>query len=327
MSTATSNILGLIGDIGATNARFAIADEAGVHGEEILKCEDYPTLKDAAEAYLVKVRPTERPRRASIAIAGPVVGDRFEMTNHAWSFSIEETRQALKLETFNLLNDFKALALAVPHLEEKDLRKMNDATVAKEAPIGIIGPGTGLGVASLIWDGGRYVPVPGEGGHVTMPAKTQREFDIFRELVREKYHHVSAERVCSGKGLANLYQAICSLEGRNLPGRTPEDISTAALRGTDPLCTEALDLMIAFLGRIAGNLALTLGAHGGIYVAGGIVNRLGGYFYKSTFIEEFVDKGRFRDYMEAIPVFTILHPFPAFVGLRADLLYGDGQAG
>jgi glucokinase len=311
---------GLIADIGATNARFALADAGGIYKEKILKCRDYPGLSEAARAYLAYAQPGRPPQTASIAIAGPVTGDRFEMTNHLWSFSAEETRKALGLEGLHLMNDFRALALAVPHLQADDVHKVTGPAPKPGAPIGVIGPGTGLGVASLVWDGRRYIPVPGEGGHVTMPAVTLREFDVFAQLRREKYTHISAERVCSGKGLVNLYSALRALDGKtNLPDRSPEEISAAALDGRCALCREALDLMLGFLGRVAGNLALTLGAQGGIYIAGGIVRQLGAHFQTSPFLNEFTAKGRFSDYVRAIPVFVIRHPFPAFIGLQADL--------
>jgi glucokinase len=312
---------GLIADIGATNARFALADSAGIYKEKVLKCSDYTGLRDAARAYLDFARPDTSPQTAAVAIAGPVKGDRFEMTNHVWTFSVEETRRDLGLRRFHLMNDFKALALAVPHLKDKDVRKINDAQPQAEAPIGVIGPGTGLGVASLFWDGKKYRAVPGEGGHVTMAATTQREFDVIAHLLKGKYHHVSAERVCSGKGLGNIYDALRALDGRHdLPELSPEAISAAALDGSCAVCREALDMMMVFLGRIAGNLALTLGAHGGIYIAGGIIGQLAAYFDKSAFLTEYMAKGRFRDYVQAIPVFIIQHPFPAFVGLQADLM-------
>lgn len=311
---------GLIADIGATNARFALAGPDGIDREAVLKCADYPGIAEAAETYLKTISDADKPKQASVAIAGPVNGDRFEMTNHPWSFSINETRVRLGLEKFTLMNDFKAIALSVPHMQAEDVRKIGDGVPVAGAPIGVIGPGTGLGVASLFWDGHRYQAVPGEGGHVTMPAKVQREFDVFRTL-RYKYRHVSAERVCSGKGLVNIYNALRILDGRDdLDVRTPEEISMAALDGSCDICAEALDLMMGFLGTIASNLAVTLGAHGGIYLGGGIINRLGDYFYQSPFYDQFRAKGRFENYLSDIPVFIIQHPFPAFVGLRADLL-------
>jgi glucokinase len=312
---------GIIADIGATNARFALADAGGVYEEKVLKCADYPHIADAVETYLSLAKPEKRPVSAAFAVAGPVTGDRFEMTNHPWSFSRDGTAKRLGFSHFALMNDFVAVALSIPHLAANDRREIGQSAqgpVAR-APIGIIGPGTGLGVSSLAWAGGRYIAVPGEGGHVTMPAVTQREFDIFMQLRKDKYHHISAERVCSGKGLANLYHAIDALDKLGLPERDPEQISAAALDGSCPACHEALDLMLSFLGRIAGNLALTLGAHGGIYIAGGILPVIGKFFDDSAFRAEFEGKGRFNEYMKAIPTYLILNKFPAFIGLQADL--------
>jgi glucokinase len=312
---------GLIGDIGATNARFALAHAGGISDELVLKCGDYPGLLDAARDYLARVAPPSPPRAAAVAIAGPVTGDWFEMTNHPWHFSQEETRKALGLDVFHLMNDFKAVALSVPHLRDADLHRIGGGAARPGGPIGIVGPGTGLGVASLVWDGRKYVAVPGEGGHVTMPARTLREFDLFRVLIDQKYSHISAERVCSGKGLVNVYNALRILDGRaDLPDRTPEDIGAAAIDGSCALSAEAKQLMTSFLGRVAGNLALTLGTHGGIYIAGGIVGRWGADFDEELFRGEFESKGRFRDYMAGIPTLLIRHEFPAFVGLQADLV-------
>lgn len=311
--------LGLIADIGATNARFAICDKDGIRNELTLQCADHPTIVSAAQAYLAQVKPVEMPSVASFAIAGPVTGDWFDMTNHTWSFSQEETRKALGLELFHLMNDFKAIALGVPHITPEYLKKVGGGDAVPQAPIAILGPGTGLGVATLTWGGGRYNPNPGEGGHITMPAKTQREFDLFRTL-RYKYSHVSAERVCSGKGLVNIYNAIRILDGHDaIPDRTPEEISAAALDKSCPVCVEALDKMMKFLGSTAGNLALSLGAFGGVYIAGGIPAKLGQAFHDSSFYEEFLAKGRFSDYLAPIPVYVIHHPYIAFVGLQADL--------
>lgn len=317
------SVPGLIADIGATNARFALADERGIYQEKVLKCADYRNLKDAASAYLDTIEADAPPQDAAIAIAGPVKGDEFSMTNHPWRFSVRKTQDALGLARLNLMNDFKALALAVPHLKDKDLRQIGGESAVPDSPVGIIGPGTGLGVASLVPHDGRYIAVSGEGGHVTMPAKTQREFDLFATLIEAKYSHISAERVCSGKGLVNIYNGLRTLDARgDLPARGPEEISTAGISNSCPLCRESLRLMAAFLGRVSGNLALTLGAFGGIYIAGGIVNRWGDFFDTSSFRNEFESKGRFTDYMKPIPVFVIEHPFPAFIGLQAAIVKG-----
>lgn len=314
---------GLIADIGATNARFALVRNGVRNGAlenvQVLKCADYATIVEAARAYLAMCGAPDV-RAASFAIAGPVTGDHFTMTNHPWDFSIEQTRLALGLDHFTLMNDFKAVALAIPHLHETDRRQIGGTqTPVNESPIAVIGPGTGLGVGSLVWDGQAYRAIPGEGGHVTMPAKTQREFDVFQAL-HDKYRHISAERVCSGKGLVNIYNALRIIDHRNdLSDRSPEEISAAALDGSCTLCAEALRMMIAFLGSIAGNLALTLGAAGGVYIAGGICAQLGEAFFQSDFRDQFESKGRFQSYLAPIPTYLITHPFIAFIGLQAEL--------
>ncbi len=313
-------MLGLIADIGATNARFALADKNNITNIHVLQCEDHPTLTDAAKTYLNIVKPDYTTMVGSFAIAGAVNGDWFKVTNNDWEFSIEQTRKDLNLKSLHLMNDFEAIALSIPHIEDKYLKKIGGGAGDKSRPCAILGPGTGLGVASLVNVGdGRYIPLPAEGGHITMPAKTQREFDLFRTL-RYKYSHVSAERVCSGKGLVNIYNAIRILDGHeDLPDRTPEEISNAALNQECKVCEEALDKVCRFLGSTAGNLAISIGAFGGVYIAGGIPAKLGDFFFNSSFYEEFLSKGRFRDYLSDIPVYLIDHPHTAFVGLQADL--------
>lgn len=313
---------GLIADIGGTNARFALTDGTRYYDERVLKCADYGSLTAAAIAYLAGL---DHPKisAGAFAVAGPVTGDQVHITNHPWSFSIEETRRTLSLDDLVVMNDFKAVALGVPHLAADQIRAAGPAAKPlPDHPIGIIGPGTGLGIASLVPDGaGGYIAVAGEGGHVTAAAQTQREFDII-DILHKKYRHVSAERVCSGKGLVNLYEAICQLDQKALPPRTAEEISAMAIAGTCPACVEALDIMMAFLGNVAGNLALTLNAFGGIYLAGGICAQLGETFMNSRFRSVFEAKGRYEDYLRGIPTYLILHPFIALVGLSAHVKRG-----
>lgn len=307
---------GLIADIGATNARFALCGPEGTYREErVYKCTEYPGLVEAAQTYLAEMG--HPPLQAgAFAVAAPVIGDQVTMTNHPWAFSINETKKALSLTHLEVMNDFEAVALGVPHLGRDMVRPVGpDIEAVPKGQIGIIGPGTGLGVASLIWTGDHYMPVPGEGGHVTAAARTQREFDVLVTL-KSKYRHVSAERVCSGKGLVNIYDALRTLDGRNdLPEMTAEQISKAALDKSEPLCIESLDIMLDFLGNIARNIALTLGTFGGIYIAGGICLQLGDGFFTSGFRENFEGDGRYVDYLKKIPTFLILHPFIALVGL------------
>lgn len=315
--------LGLIADIGGTNARFALSDENGFYEERILQCADFPGIVEAAQTYIDGLKGA-RPAKGAFAIAGPVTGDWFQMTNHVWKFSIDDTKKALSLNSFALLNDFKAIALGIPHIGDGDKKEVGvGQQPEKNGTIAVVGPGTGLGIASLFWDGQQYRANSGEGGHVTMAAKTQREFDLFRTL-RYKYHHISAERVCSGKGLVNIYNAIRILDGRDdLPDRDSKDIAEAAIAKTCSACEEALDKMMAFLGAIAGNLALTLGSFGGVYIAGGIPAKLGDYFFESRFRTEFEAKGRFDTYLKGVPTYLITHPFIAFVGLQHHIMGQD----
>jgi glucokinase len=306
----------LIADIGGTNARFGIVRGSGVEDVKTVSCADYPTLADAAGDYLKTLH--EKPETGAFAVATPLDGaDRVTMTNHAWDFSIEETRARIGLKSLRVINDFTAIALAMPYLTERDYYQVGGSSARKNMPIGIIGPGTGLGVAAVIFaEDGRPVPVSTEGGHVTMPAATAREFALFEYLRWTKYRHVSAERVCSGKGLVNLYHAIVGVDGLALPDKEAADIAAAAIARTCKVSEEALGLMCHFLGIVAGNLALTYGAHGGVYIAGGIVPKLGDYFIASRFRESFEAKGRFREYMERIPAFVVTHSNPGLEGLR-----------
>lgn len=307
----------LIADIGGTNARFGIVDKNGVRDLHFLKCSEYASLVDAVEAYYALINIKQRPDIGVIAVAGPVLGDQVSFTNIPWSFSVSATKTALGFKAFEAMNDFKAVGLAVDGIDQKFVRQFGaDTKPMHGQAIGVIGPGTGLGVASLIWAGDHYICQPGEGGNTTVPATTQREFDLFQAL-HTRYRHISAERVCSGKGLENLYYAIKHVDGKDhLPNLGAEEISRKAMSGECLMCAEALDLMLGFLGRVAGNLALTLNAHGGIYIAGGIPTKLGEAFYASRFLEEFQAKGRFQEYMKHIPTFVIQHDAIGLIGLE-----------
>lgn len=307
----------LIADIGATNARFALVRQGNIDAVEVLACADYPTLDDAARRYLEKT--AAKPETGVFAVATALDGsDRVAMTNHPWVFSIRALTQALGLKYLKVINDFEAIAHAVPFLGKDDYYQVGSGTPEKNMPIAIIGPGSGLGAAGIVFarDGAPII-VPTEGGHVTMPASTPREFALFEFLKFAKYSHISAERVISGKGLANLYLAISGVDNTPLPERTPAEIAATAMSKTCPACVEALDLFCHFLGVVAGNQALTLGAKGGAYIAGGIVPQLGVHFATSRFRESFLSKGRFRAYLENIPTRVITHPYPALAGLKS----------
>jgi glucokinase len=307
----------LIADIGGTNARFALVEGGEIHAETYLKVADFPGPVEAARHYLEgRGKP---PSRAAFAVAGPVTGaDAFELTNHPWKFSISRTRQALGLAWFSLINDFHAVALGVLDAAPGSIRQIGGGTAVHNGNIGVLGPGTGLGMASLVFDPHNgYVAVPGEGAHATVPVNSPREFAVVEWLLRDKYSHVSVERVCSGKGLANLYGGIRAVDGRELPELAPEDITAKALSGECEVCREALTLMMGFLGRVAGNLALTINATGGIYFAGGILPKLGASYVEGSRLRgSFTAKGRFTAYVDRIPTFLIEDPFLPLKGLR-----------
>ncbi|MGK9170105.1 glucokinase [Inquilinus limosus] len=309
--------LALIADLGGTNARFALADSSGTRDTKILHAADYPTLADAAHAYLNMVRPAAVPRQAAIDVASPVTGDRVQLTNAAWSFSIAALKSDLGLERLEVINDFTAVALAVPYLDEADRSQIGGGAPVAEAPIGVLGPGTGLGVSGLVPSAGRWAALAGEGGHVTMAAATEREAAVLDRL-RHRFQHVSAERVLSGMGLVNLYETLSQLDGVDPAARDAAAVTEGARTG-DPHCAEAVSMFASMLGTIAGNLALTLGSRGGVYIAGGIVPKLGPLFDQALFRQRFEAKGRLRSFVVGIPTYLVTHPLPAFIGLRSVL--------
>lgn len=306
----------LIADIGGTNARFALVDEEGGVGAPMaVRCAEYAGPAEAARAVLSAHGITEQPVRGAFCVACPVTGDVVNLTNSAWHFSIEQVRNSLGLERLQVINDFTAVALSVRHVGPEHLLKVGGGAVVDGAPIAVLGPGTGLGVSALVPDSsGQWVALATEGGHVTLAATDARE-DAVLERLRRRFGHVSAERVLAGAGLVNLYEALADVHGVSAVYTAPDAVSQRALDGSDPLCRETLELFFAMLGTVAGNLALTLGARGGVYLAGGILPRMRDAFAQSAFRRRFEDKGRFRDYLAPIPAWLVVHPQPAFAGL------------
>lgn len=308
----------LLADVGGTNARFAWQDNDGAEITDvlILPCADHATLADALRSYLARVG-RAAPPACSIAIANPVVGDHVAMTNHHWTFSIAALKAEIGFERLLVVNDFTALALALPFLRDDEREQVGGKSARPNAAIGLIGPGTGLGVSGLLPDDrGGWVPLQGEGGHITLAGATPREEAVLQVLAR-RYGHASAERAVCGQGLVNIHDALAEIDapGRSPPAHSAADITAAALSGNDARSVEAVQLFCAFLGIAAGNLALTLGAKGGVYIGGGIVPRLGAMFAASPFRARFEAKGRFADYLAEIPVFVIrAQRSPALLG-------------
>ena len=308
----------LVGDVGGTNARFAVVRGAAAPVcAETLACADFPGLDAAVRAYLDRARPPAAPGAAALGVAAPVDGDRVRFTNRrAWSFSIAETRARLGFETLHVVNDFAALALSVPELGPDDTRAVGGGAPRPGAPVAVLGPGTGLGMSGLLPgpDGGRPVPLSGEGGHAALAPVGAREAAVAAMLAR-RFGHVSIERAVSGPGLVNLAAALAEIDGRAPPAAEAAEIASAA--AVDPVAAEALAMFAAMLGTAAADLALTLGARGGVYIGGGVVPRLGGAFPEAVFRARFEDKGRFGPWLAAVPTRIVTRPDPAFLGLAA----------
>ncbi len=307
----------LMGDVGGTNARFAVQEAPGAGPTQVVTypSAEFDTIADALKAYVAQLAGA-RPLQAAIGIANPIVGDHVQMTNFHWSFSIEGVRQELGFDRLLVINDFTALALSLPALQPEHLRRIGAACAADpKGAVGLIGPGTGLGVSGLLHDtSGHVVPLGGEGGHVTLAPGNAREDQVVAAL-RDKFGHASAERALSGMGIVNLYEALCAIDGVAARALDPAGVTGAATAGSDARCVEAVEIFFAFLGSVAGNLALTLGSRGGMYIGGGIVPRLGDWIERSAFRERFVAKGRFRDYLDAIPTWLIhAETSPALIG-------------
>ena len=310
---------GLVGDVGGTTARFGLVEPDGAVGRiAVQECREHAGLAEAVVAYLAGAGQGIRPRRAAVAVACPVIGDRMTLTNHPWSFSVEEVRRRFGFETLTVVNDFSAVARGVPYLRPGDLLPVGGGQPIDGAAKAVLGPGTGLGVSGLIpSDDGGWAVLEGEGGHVTMAAANPREAEVLADLRRE-LGHVSAERVLSGPGLVNLYATLCRLDGEAPePLPAPHDIVGQGLGRRSSRCHEVLRLAAGMLGTFAANLALTLGARGGVYIGGGIVPRYAAAFAASGFRGRFEDKGRFSDYLAAVPTYVVRYEFPAFRGLAS----------
>ncbi len=307
----------LLADIGGTNIRFALLPDGArePQQERSLLCADFPGLEDAGRHYLAEVG-NPSVREAAIDVATAVTGDLIKLTNSPWAFSIEQTRRQLGLDRLLVLNDFTALALSLPVLRAEELRQIGRGEPIGDKPVGLIGPGTGLGVSGLLPTANPWIPLEGEGGHVAFSPMDDREDGVLR-LLRARFGHVSTERVVSGAGLVNVYEALCQLDHVPVRGLQPHQVTAAGMANSDPQAAEALAMFCAALGTAAANLTITLGARGGLYIGGGIVPKLGDYFGRSAFRARFEHKGRFSAYLAGVPTYVIEADNPALRGLAA----------
>jgi glucokinase len=319
----------LVADVGGTNARFGWVEDTSLKVTQVqtLPVADHGGPAEAAAAYLKSLQAVQRgpgvmPRRSAWALATALDGDWVELTNGHWRFSRGALMQSLGVQDLRLLNDFEALALSLPRLQPAQLRA-HGALPRAEGLLAVIGPGTGLGVAGVVQTAQGWKALPGEGGHATLAATDDHEAAVLAE-VRRHFEHVSAERLLSGIGLPVLHRAMCAVAGAAQPDLNAAQIVEAGTQGSDALCQRTLDMFCGLLGSFAGNVALTLGARGGVYIGGGIVPRLGERFFQSSFREKFEAKGRFRGYLADIPTALITDTLAALTGAAAALDPGVG---
>ncbi len=310
----------LVADIGGTNARFALADfgAAGVKLGDMhaFRAEDYETISDAAHAFLEAVQ--AKPKAACFAVAGPITDEVVEFTNSPWVLDIAKVKKQLRLERLLAINDFEALAASVRHLQPSDLAQVKPGVSEPNAPIMVMGPGTGLGQSIIVPAGGKDIIIATEGGHVAFAPQDDEEIEVLRFIMRE-HKRVSIERLLSGRGLVNIHRALCAVAGKPRASLQADEITHAAMTREYPIAVKAVDLFCAILGSAAGDAVLASGARGGVILGGGILPKIRDIFLKSNFVERFLDKGRMRDYVEPVPVDLIVRDGAALIGAAGRL--------
>lgn len=306
----------LVGDIGGTNARFSLVPDAASPARPLptVAIADHASLADALDAILPEDR-LERPKAMLLAIATPLVGASFRLTNADWTITPAELIERFALAEATLMNDFAAQGLAALALRGEHLLAVGEAPIMADAPKVVIGPGTGLGIAFLAKVAERWAILPGEGGHIDIGPRTAREMAIWPHL-RKENGRMSAECALSGRGLENLHQAICNLAGADAP-MAASAITASALAGKDACALEAVDLFLTLLARVCGDMALLTLARGGVYIAGGIGQKLSARIATPGFRREFEDKSPHGAIMATVPLFVMTHPTAALEGLSA----------
>nr|WP_316651372.1 glucokinase [uncultured Gellertiella sp.] len=321
----------LIGDIGGTNARFSILIDVYAEPKEfpIIQTADFATIDEAVQVCVLD-KTSVQPRAAILAIAGPIRGDEIPLTNCKWVVRPKAMLKGLGLEEILIINDFEAQALAIASLSDEFREPIGTAPENFNASKVVLGPGTGLGVAGLIHAQHTWIPVPGEGGHIDVGPRTDRDRAIFPHLDPIE-GRISAEQLLCGRGMVNIYQAICKADGKTQSFASPADISTAGLAGTDAAAEETLSLFSTYLGRVAGDLALVFMARGGVYLAGGISQKILPALRRPEFRAAFEDKAPHSALLKSIPTYVVTHPLAALAGLasyaRTPSRFGMGTEG
>jgi len=321
----TTKVINLVADIGGTNIRIGYFINEGSNSQaadvvnlQVFQCKQYDSLADVLQTYLKQQEIESNTINACLAIACPVEDDLISMTNLPWEFSQSDLKAQLKFNALYLINDYTAIAHAVPLLNEQQKVQVGTGLVVKEKPIAICGPGTGLGVANVVFSDGKCISLGGEGGHVDFAPTDTTEIKIL-EFLLTKYQHVSYEQLLSGLGLEQIYQAVSHINGEKSEDLTAQQISEKALSASCLTCEQALAQFCKVLGSFAGNLALTIASFGGVYIAGGIVPRFIQYLENSEFRARFEAKGRFNDFNRSIATFVITEPQPGILGASAFL--------
>ena len=305
----------VLGDIGGTNARFAFLVDDRIGSIETLAVGDYPRFADSLAAFVSRHPETRAFTRLFLACAGPIEDGRCELTNSSWVIDAVELRASFNCAAVRVINDFEALAWSLPVLAPSDLFTIGNGGVDRTGCMAVLGPGTGLGVACHAPNSAGEIVIASEGGHATLPATCRRE-DAIIEHLRNRFGHVSVERVLSGDGLVNLYEAIAAIDHLSSTPRSAASVTAGAIEGGCPICREALDLFCAMLGSVAGDVALTFAAKGGVFIAGGIAPRIVEYLRDSQFRTRFESKGRYKSYLANIATSVIVRREPAFLGLQ-----------
>jgi glucokinase len=310
---------GLVGDIGGTNARLALIDSEGrVRHLHIYPAANFSSLNDVIADYLERTLGRKRVPRAVIAVAGPVLDGEMEFTNLDWQVSEGDILAQFEFEAVRLINDFAAQALACPLLSGDALRTIGPSLrSAPNEPMVVLGAGTGFGVAGLARSERGDVEVSTEGGHAAFAPSDDVEVEVWGKF-RERYGRVSIERILSGRGLYELYEILAGLQQQKPVLQNEKEVHDAASKG-DPLAAETLDRFCAILGSVCGDLALTFGARGGVFVSGGIAPRMADRLVNGAFRARFEDKGRLSPYVQQIPTSLVTHPYPAIIGAAREL--------
>lgn len=307
----------LVGDIGGTNARFSIILDAFAEPRQfpVVQTADFVSIDEAIQVNVLD-KTSVQPRSAILAVAGPIRGDEIPLTNCGWVVKPKDMLSGLGFEDVVVINDFEAQALAVASLSDEDRVKIGGGEERPAGSKAVLGPGTGLGVAGLVHAQHTWIPVPGEGGHVDVGPRSARDFEIFPHLEPIE-GRISAEQLLCGRGLLNIYRAVCSADGVTAVHGDPADVSTAALAGSDARAAEAVSLFVTYLGRVAGDMALVFMARGGVYLAGGISQKILPALERPEFRAAFEDKAPHTSLMKTIPTYVLTHPLAALAGLAA----------